>query len=127
APPREQVPLALLRPPRLAGRKRELGVLAGHNHGVLLIAGEPGIGKTRLLGETAPDGALHLSCREGLERVPYQPVAALVRQRHQAGSSLPDLGGYLEDLLRLVPELAIYSPAAPADPELSRGRLLEAL
>jgi class 3 adenylate cyclase len=130
----------------LAGREEELGVLlsawiqagAGERRTVL-VAGEPGVGKTRLAAEAArrahQDGALVLygRCDEDLA-VPFQPFAEALRA-FLAGSPQPldpeYLGRYAGDLVRLVPELAERIPglAAPlaADPETERWRLFEAV
>jgi DNA-binding SARP family transcriptional activator len=106
---------------------------------VVFVGGEPGIGKTRIVGELAQlahgDGArvLYGRCDEELV-VPYQPLGDVVRQT-LTWMSPADLGtrlpGHVGELARLVPELAL-APAdvarpAPHDPELARARLAEAL
>lgn len=122
--PRERVPLELLRPPQLVGRAGERHRLHGAETPVILLAGEPGVGKTRLLTDGLGDEVLYCRCLEGLELVPYHPLASVIRERMRQGLPLPDLGEYLQDLARLVPELS-ERPAAP-EPEGARGRLLEA-
>ncbi|HEX2240644.1 MAG TPA: AAA family ATPase [Actinomycetota bacterium] len=105
---------------------------------VVLLAGEPGIGKTRLAAEVArqcrADGGTVLYGRCDEETiVPYQPfVEALThfvahapahRLRQLTRASGPQLK-------RLVPELAERLPQLPdpdgADPETERFRLFEA-
>ena len=105
----------------------------------VLISGEPGVGKTRLVTEfvrTAhDDGGVVLwgRCDEELE-VPYQPFAEALRlfvasiddERLRA-----DLGPFAADLLLLVPDLAKRIPGLTiqpiGDPDAERHRLFEAV
>ncbi|MBK5288785.1 MAG: AAA family ATPase, partial [Acidimicrobiia bacterium] len=105
----------------------------------VLIAGEPGMGKTRLASEFAQrahgDGALVLfgRCDEELG-ISYQPfVEALT---HHAtfldGDLLSDLGAHPAELTRLVPELndrfaGIGDRATSGDAEVDQYRLFEAV
>jgi tetratricopeptide (TPR) repeat protein len=92
----------------------------------LLISGEPGIGKTRLLRELAThaevSGGLPLigEAYEG-GGVPYAPFGEPIRRglqrAAQAGIELPQV--ILADLLTLAPELHPYYPNTPANPTLS--------
>jgi DNA-binding SARP family transcriptional activator len=106
---------------------------------VALLAGEPGVGKTRLAAELARDvydgGAVVLAgrCDEDLG-VPYQPfVEALRHFANQIPSEQlrPRLGRYGGELARLVPELADHIPDLPpplqSDPETERYRLFDAV
>lgn len=103
----EPIPVAVLRPPRLVGRSRELATLAdaratGH---VALVSGEPGLGKSRLLGEAAGAGDLILGARPGDTGVPFAALARWLRALHEA---LPAVLDPLPPALqRLVPELAV--------------------
>lgn len=128
------------------GRERELGELeqqwkeaSSGELRLVFVAGEPGVGKTRLAGEVAARlharGATVLagSCGEDLG-VPYQPFVEALRQ--QVDHTPPgDLGGclgrYPGELVRLMPELAETIPALPAplrsDPETERYRLFDAV
>ena len=106
---------------------------------VAMLAGEPGVGKTRLAAELAArlheENAVVLAgrCDEDLG-VPYQPFVEALR--HFA-DHLPteDLGGRLGrfggELVRLVPELAELvaglSPTLSSDPETERYRLFDAV
>lgn len=120
---RPSTPVAVLRTPRLVGRARELAALKEATTPLVLVAGEPGVGKTRFLEEAVPQ-AFWCSCVEGLHNVPYYPVATFVRKHLEV---LPDLGPYHEDLARLVPEVAPDLKPPPLDPQTSKVRLLEAL
>ena len=126
-PATKSVPLAVLQPPRLVGRSAVLATLEHSRSPVVLVAGEPGVGKTRLLQDAAPEeaaGALWLRCREGLSDVPYFPLVAWLRD---GAADLPALAAvYLDELARLVPELAPGRRPPPFDPLLGRSRLLEA-
>lgn len=78
-----QVPVAVLRPPRLVGRARELALLAEARAGgrVALLTGEPGLGKSRLLAELAAAGSglRVLGCRPGDAGVPFGALARWLR------------------------------------------------
>jgi class 3 adenylate cyclase len=100
---------------------------------LVLLAGEPGIGKTRLAGELASEvgaaGATVLfgRCDEDAG-IPFQPF---VEALSAIADALPRdllaerMGASLVDLGRLVP--ALPAPKAPsADPETERYRMLEA-
>ena len=126
----------------LVGREIELSRLdkvwqatcSGQRH-LVLLAGEPGIGKSRLAAEFARTahggGALVLfgRCDEGMG-VPYQPfVEALGRYLRQAPELV--LGRLAGELVRLVPEVGqrVEGLAAPvrSDPETERYRLFDAV
>jgi len=104
---------------------------------VAFLAGEPGVGKTRLAAELArrahDDGATVLAgrCDEDLG-VPYQPFVEALRHFADHAPALTErLGRYGGELARLVPELAERVPglAAPlrSDPEMERYRLFDAV
>jgi class 3 adenylate cyclase/tetratricopeptide (TPR) repeat protein len=105
---------------------------------VAFLAGEPGVGKTRLAAELATaahaEGAVVLvgRCDEDLG-VPYQPFVEALRHLvdHTPAEDLAGrLGRYVGELVRLVPELADRVPGLPAplrsDPETERYRLFDA-
>jgi class 3 adenylate cyclase/tetratricopeptide (TPR) repeat protein len=102
---------------------------------VVLLAGEPGVGKTRLAAEMArgvhDEGGVVLGgrCDEDLG-VPYQPFVEALRY-YVAHAAEPALGRYPGELARLVPELAETVPGLPeplrSDPETERYRLFDAL
>lgn len=121
-----QIPLNVQRPPVLVGRDAALHAVAASEAAVVLVRGEPGIGKTRLLTE-ALAGARVLACREGLQTLSYAPLLDEVRARLD---TLPQ--PYRAELARLLPELAAggagaQAEAGSADPELARVRMTEAL
>ena len=128
------------------GRKRELEaldelwkeVLSGGRR-VALLAGEPGVGKTRLAAQLASrlhaEGAVVLAgrCDEDLG-VPYQPFVEALRHfiEHSLAEELPgSLGRYGGELVRLVPELgervSHLAPQLSSDPETERYRLFDAV
>jgi predicted ATPase len=130
----------------LVGRERELALLlqafaeACDGHGQLvMLAGEPGIGKTSLASEferllrergaQVPWGR----CREDDGAPPFWPWVQVIR--HYAASQDPAaLGGQMEagasELVRMVPDVAKHLPEVPiaaTDPEPARGRLFDAV
>ncbi|MGH3785664.1 MAG: ATP-binding protein [Pseudonocardiaceae bacterium] len=128
------------------GRQAELAALEAtferattDGRQVVLVGGEPGVGKSRLAAEFAREvhasgtSVLFGRCDEGLA-MPYQPfVEALCHYIHHAqpdelSSRLGHLGG---ELTRLVPELTELVAGLPSpmrsDPETERYRLFEAM
>lgn len=126
APRPSAVPVTVLRPPRLVGREAAQRQVQEAAAPLVVLAGEAGVGKSRLLLELAPD-ALYLRCREGLQNVPYHPVTAQLRALAAAGTPLPSLDKYQSDVARLLPDLVPGAAPEPADPLTARARLLEAL
>jgi predicted ATPase/DNA-binding XRE family transcriptional regulator len=129
--------------PPLVGRVCELNLLERHLRGegppVLLLAGEPGIGKSRLLHEAATRAAghgwsvLHGGCRQRDGREPYAPMLeALARHIHrQPPAKLrAELRGCAW-LMRLLPGLAnapiAPPPSLPLTPEQERRLMYGAL
>ncbi|MGB2940068.1 MAG: AAA family ATPase [Candidatus Dormiibacterota bacterium] len=113
-------------------------VARGGHRQTVLLAGEPGIGKTRTATELAKTvieaGGLVLygHCdEEGV--VPYQPFVEALRQCVESWSTdeiHARIGTSLPELVRLLPELSERVPAVRAprsDPETERYRLFEAI
>ena len=100
----------------------------------VLLAGEPGVGKTRTAAELCRaafgDGALVLfgRCDEDLG-VPYQPFVEAL-SHYVAHAEAPALGRLPGDLRRLVPDLGATVGAdaqpTPSDPASEEHRLFEA-
>ena len=128
----------------LVGRHTELAQLeewwrAPAGERVMLLAGDPGIGKTRLLAETSvrafASGALVLAGRAPEETlVPYQPFLEALGH-YISRAPLEELRSvareYGAEISRLIPELRRRVPELPqpdpGDPETDRYRLFEAV
>jgi hypothetical protein len=128
------------------GRERELrqlqsafGTAAKGDGALLLLVGEPGIGKTALSDQlcrfVSGPGGLPLvgHCyEEGSLRPPYQPFVEVFTTylRGLDSEALPaELGSSAADLARIVPTLRErlqVSPMPPGDPQEDRWRLLQA-
>ena len=148
-------PFAAIRPPSwlvaehsdaLAGRADELAVLSGAVEDALagrrrcvFVAGEPGVGKTRLVAEAAraarARGLLVLAgrCDSDLP-APYGPFTEALRQvvlAVEPGALGECLGRWPGELVRLVPELADVipglEPPTVSDYETERWRLFDAV
>ncbi|MGB3904648.1 MAG: ABC transporter substrate-binding protein [Anaerolineae bacterium] len=117
---------------RMVGREHELHEARGLWHRalsgegqMLLISGEPGIGKTRLVRElvtlaevSGGQALIGMSYAEG--STPYAPfretIREVLRNGHEGGFDLPQ--SVLADLLTLTPELRLRYPEVPANPPL---------
>ncbi|UQB99852.2 BTAD domain-containing putative transcriptional regulator [Mycobacterium intracellulare] len=140
---RPGLPAVLVGPGPFVGRGRELEGLLSAWQGALtggvrtvLIAGEPGVGKTRLAGEWSQRAyemgavVLYGRCDEDLG-APYQPFAEALRALVpcMGAERLRGLRG-VEALLPLAPGLADVvpdlAPPAHADPDTERYALFDA-
>jgi tetratricopeptide (TPR) repeat protein len=104
---------------------------------LILVEGEAGVGKTRLVNEWLSTlRGVHVlvsRCFEAERSIPYRPwtdmLRGSLRNAHWDGLDVPNL--WLAELSHLVPELRTIVPdlplPAPFDPELARGRLAEAM
>jgi tetratricopeptide (TPR) repeat protein len=113
------------------GRQRELAELEAHleaasagHGGLVLLGGEPGVGKTRLLGELAtrsqPRGvtALWGRCWEEGGAPPYWPWAQVLRaelRRETPERLLAEIGAQSALLSVMLPELAARTGPRPAE------------
>ena len=128
-------------PPLIAGRKAELAVLRRHlesGRGLLLVVGEAGIGKTRLV-TAAAEAASALTVLAGhclpLSRsVPLLPVSTILRSSHEQGDrtwlrdALADAPPFVEEALRrILPELDEGTREPPTEDIWFRQRLTAAI
>lgn len=104
-----QVPVALLRPPRLIGRDLERSTLqqAAASGAVALVIGEAGMGKSRLLQTLAAAGSdwVLTAGRPGDALVPYATLARLLKELAERWPSAFDLT-LRQRLAPLLPSLA---------------------
>jgi DNA-binding SARP family transcriptional activator/tetratricopeptide (TPR) repeat protein len=138
--------LRLLAEDTLVGRETELAAIrewwARGRERMLLLAGEAGMGKTRLQAELGSEvhrsGAIVLAGHAPDEAlVPYQPLIEAIGQ-FAFGAPLADLRAVMRrtgdagaDLARLIPEIRRRLPDLPppraGDPDTDRYRLFEAV
>ncbi len=142
APPVSPTRLPGLQVP-LVGRDKALAALArayektrtGRGH-VVLISGEAGIGKSRLVQEFVrhlPGRVIVANAQPGTQRLPYYPIVQALRNHVPA--LLPGRDNidpiWLAEIARLLPELRARVPSLPpplpGEPEEVRLRLFEAL
>ncbi|MBL8351083.1 MAG: AAA family ATPase [Burkholderiaceae bacterium] len=105
---------ALMRPPRLVGRQRELAAVqeAVARRRPLLLLGEAGMGKSRLLAEALQHAvdAVIVKAQVGDGGVPYATLARLLRRVFDRHPALPRPAV----LARLLPETAAGHDATQA-------------
>ena len=129
-----------------SGRKAESSMVAdawsrcrGGSFEVVLVAGEPGIGKTRLVAEAAADaradGATVLAgrCDEDL-RVPFGPFVGALRWAVEDAADdelLGRVGSHAGELVALVPDLRErlpgVAPRSATDADTERLQLFQAV
>ena len=130
---------------RFVGREREMGLLTkayqstfptGPAH-LVMIEGEPGIGKTRLarewLATLDQTDVLTTRCFEAEQAIPFQPWIDIIRttlkQIPLSQLGLSDV--WLTELVHLIPEIRFQRPdlalSPITDPELARGRIVQAI
>jgi tetratricopeptide (TPR) repeat protein len=122
-----------------AGRPGQSGSQRATSGRVVLLTGDPGIGKTRLAAEIArrahAGGAFVLAGRSPQEAlVPYQPFVEALRQYFMSvpfNELRASAREYGSELARLIPELRRRAPELPppldGEPETERYRLFEAV
>jgi predicted ATPase len=133
-------PAVIGREDAVAIARRTLEQTSNSEGRTLLIAGEAGVGKSRLLRLVAEESrargftVLQGACFEADANQPYAPVIDLVRVF--AATNSPALAAHCfaptaADLVGLFPELRTIfpdtSPAPPADPDTERRRFFHAL
>jgi DNA-binding SARP family transcriptional activator len=124
SPTRPALPAALLAPP-LIGRQPELAAVQQADAGLVLVCGEPGVGKSRLLTDAlAARSPLWLRCHDGLQATPLLPVLqALQTQAGRLHAAVHDTTER-RMLARLLPTLqATLAPGevlGPADADMPR-------
>ena len=135
------------RPQEFVGRSLELdrvqrgvdAALGGHGS-LVMLAGEPGIGKTRLAQRAGEYAVLRGAqvlfghCHESEAGIPYLPFVDAVRQyvlERPEGALRDELGGVGPVVARLVSEvthrLPEIQPAPAGEPEADRHRLFDAV
>lgn len=133
--------------PRLIGREtllaslnRSLREAAAGNGQTVLLTGEAGIGKSRLVREVKAEGVrcsfrtVEAHCFEPDRSLPYAPLLDLHRSLLAGGDMgqiMQELGPNAQALTPLLPELARLLPELPPtvrlDPEQERRRLVHAI
>ena len=129
------------------GREREMAdlraaldaAIAGHGR-VVMLAGEPGIGKTRMAQELSSYaeslGAQVWwgSCHEQQGAPPYSPWVQPIRSYIQRTDSEPlrsQMGPGAADISEIIPEILAklpnLKPPSPLEPEQARFRLFESI
>ncbi|WP_051303888.1 BTAD domain-containing putative transcriptional regulator, partial [Calidithermus chliarophilus] len=123
------IPLALQRPPVLAGREREWALMeeAWEAGRVIYVVGEPGIGKTRLVQDFAASkgGGLYLPARPGFREIPFAAAVSLARARLAAAPEVVLPPWVRLELARILPELR-EEGEPPAQGEGERLRFYQA-
>src|SRR4051794_9307616 len=132
-------------PTPLIGRGRELATMRARltaassgAGGAIVLAGEAGMGKSRLVAEVLADAArqqfalLRGGCYETDRTLPYAPLLDLLRgivAGQLPGEAAPRLGPGAQRLLALLPEFAPLVPGGPAaapDAEQDKQLILQA-
>ncbi len=127
--------------PRIAGRKEELTAVRRHletGSGLLLVTGEAGLGKTRLVSTAVaavPDVFVAAgTCLPLSTDVPLLPIGDLLRAAYDVDGgqwlekSFGDCAAYVPgSLSRLLPELAPWAEPDPETDGWARERLFSAV
>ncbi len=133
-------PVFIGRTQELAQLERALVAVQGGAGRCVVVRGEAGIGKSRLLSEirdrTTDRNFLVLEghCFEQDVSFPYAPLIDMLRTffaRRAASEIFDTLGSLAPEFVKLLPELALdvseLQPAAALEPEAEKRRLFEAL
>jgi tetratricopeptide (TPR) repeat protein len=132
-------PVTVGRAPYLAALDAQLDATRTGRGGVAILAGEAGVGKSRLVAEARARAAqrdmsiLEGRCFEPDRTLPYAPLLDLLRTHlgaQPSGATARDVAAAAPELVWLLPELARLLPdvipATPLDPEQDRRRLAHA-
>jgi DNA-binding SARP family transcriptional activator len=115
-PTRVSIPVQVLRPPVLAGREREWAQLetAWAAKNSLIIRGEPGVGKTRLMLDFAASKGAYvlLEGRPGDVGVPYASAARGLKRILEEHTNLELSKWVRQELSRILPDLEVDAPSA---------------
>lgn len=113
---RVSIPIQILRPPVLAGRKLEWAQLetAWEAKNSLIIRGEPGVGKTRLMLDFAASKGTYaiLEGRPGDVGVPYASAARGLKRILGQHTNLEPVKWVRQELSRILPDLEADAPSA---------------
>jgi hypothetical protein len=113
----------LLRTPSLVGRdtERQRLATAGRDKHFVLVTGEHGMGKSRLLGDHAArhDDLVLVSARPGDATVPHVVIARLLRAVFERYTPVID-ASLAKDLAHVLPELGTPSAEFPSAPRLQQ-------
>src|SRR5262245_54232105 len=133
-------PVLIGRASQLESFKHVLSQVRGGDGLTVLVAGEAGIGKSRLVAEVKGQASnlgffvLVGQCFEPDRTIPYAPLLDLlydVWTRFPTDQIVGHLGSYAHDLLKLLPELAAHLPNpglwATIEPGQMKRRLFQAL
>src|SRR5262245_1718718 len=133
-------PILVGRAAALESLDHVLHAISGHRGHTVLIAGEAGIGKSRLVAEVRARaerlGLLSLvgQCFEPDRMLPYAPWLDVLRTRFAGQPSealAQEIGASAPELVKLLPELATQlpgvAPTALLEPEQEQRRLVHAL
>jgi DNA-binding CsgD family transcriptional regulator/Flp pilus assembly protein TadD len=120
--------------------QRTIDAARGGQGRTIILAGEAGVGKTRLVAETKTRAAqsgfrlLQGSCFEPDRALPYAPLLDALRIFIAAGPAdeiARDFGPSAPELVKLLPELTALLPdlvpAPPLEPEQEKRRLFQSL
>ncbi|MCX7783442.1 MAG: AAA family ATPase, partial [Meiothermus sp.] len=122
--PRPEIPLSVLRPPRLLGREAEWAQMeqAWAQGQAIVLAGPPGVGKSRLLQDflSSQGRAFVFEGRPGDVGIPYATHSRICRQilGQFPGLALPDWVKL--ELARVLPELGPAQPPMQTQAEKLR-------
>ncbi|GEM82921.1 ATP-binding protein [Meiothermus hypogaeus] len=122
--PRQEIPLSMLRPPRLLGREAEWIQMeqAWAQGQAIVLSGPPGVGKSRLIQDflSSQGQAYVFEGRPGDVGIPYATHSRICRQilGYFSGLDLPDWVRL--ELARLLPELGPAQPPQQTQAEKLR-------